>query len=111
MPIRGLIRRAVVLIAALAVLHLGGARACTSVLSGTSPVAGGWSVPAALAGAAYIVAYLGTVVIAPILLIAAGLLAAWPAPGSRRPCAAGSPVVDPDNARPPRRSSDGPVCS
>ncbi|MDA0577873.1 MAG: hypothetical protein O3B24_07230 [Verrucomicrobia bacterium] len=75
MHTRGLILRAVIILAAFAIAHVCGGRACTSVLSGTSPLAGGHATLAAFLGVTYIVTYLGCTVVAPILLIAAAFLA------------------------------------
>ncbi len=58
---------AVVLLAAFAILHACGFRDDTSVLSG-GPASSG------AAGVAYVVAYFGAIVIAPVLLLAAVVL-------------------------------------
>ena len=54
------------------VLHLAGARDAVSVLSGT-PVEGMSMAVAAALGAAYVLAYFGAVLLAPILVVAAAL--------------------------------------
>ena len=72
--IRGLLLRAVALAAIYAVCHLAGLREYTSIICGTQPPPGS---PAWLMvlGPVYLAAYLGFTVVAPILLLAAGLLA------------------------------------
>ncbi len=67
------IRRAVILIAAFALLHLLGARDSMGFLSGTVPA--GQGVP--LLGACYLLAWFGVVVVAPILLVAAMISAVY----------------------------------
>jgi len=60
---------------AFGLLHLFGARNYTSILSGTAGSTNG-SVVAALLGLAYAFAYFATVLVAPVLVIAAGVMAA-----------------------------------
>jgi hypothetical protein len=59
----------------LVVLHLAGARACVSVLSGTYP-AGLVPATAEVLGLAYVVAWAVATLAAPVLLLAAGILTA-----------------------------------
>jgi hypothetical protein len=73
---------AALLVAAFVVCHLLGLREHVSVLSGTPPPAGGGD---PLLGVAYALAWFGAVVFAPILAIAAGVLAALDRLRSRRP--------------------------
>ncbi|MDC0685332.1 hypothetical protein [Sorangium atrum] len=63
---------AAMLLAAFVVCHMLGLREQVSVLSGTPPPAGGGD---PLLGVAYALAWFGGVVFAPILAIAAGVLA------------------------------------
>jgi hypothetical protein len=66
------------------ILHLAGLREYTSVLNGTvGSVALGWKLSGFLA-VIYILFYLALVVLAPILVLAAGLLLAWQKFGARR---------------------------
>jgi len=60
-----------------AVAHLAGLREFTAIISGTvaSPALGAG--PCALLGVGYMALHFGTVVLAPVLLIAAGLLKLW----------------------------------
>ena len=74
---RGLLVRALVLAALYTALHLAGLRSQTSVLCATMQEEGGRQFWGAFAAAAYIVTYLLAVVVAPILALAAGLLALW----------------------------------
>lgn len=73
--IRGLVLRAAALVAVYAVCHIAGLRDYTSIICGTEPPPGSpaWLM---ILGPVYIAAYLGFTVVAPILLIAAALLAA-----------------------------------
>jgi hypothetical protein len=72
---RGLIVRAMVLGATFVLVQLLGLREYTCIFSGTSPTAGQPpGVFAATLGATYAVLYILTVVVAPIMAIAAGLL-------------------------------------
>jgi hypothetical protein len=66
----GLLKRAAIVAAAFLVCHLAGWRELTSVLSGTPP----GSTLAALGGVLYLVSYFAAVIVAPVLVIAAGLL-------------------------------------
>lgn len=76
---------AAMLLAAFVVCHLLGLREQVSVLSGTPPPAGGGD---PLLGVAYALAWFGGVVLAPILAIAAGVLAVVDRLRSRRPAPA-----------------------
>lgn len=71
---KGFILRAAVCVAALAVVHLLGWREYTSIISGTSPTGESISLSTALPGMLYMAAWFATVLIAPALLIAAGVL-------------------------------------
>ena len=59
------------------IAHLAGLREYTTFLSGTTGDLGTTLDRSGLYGTAYIVLYLGCVVVAPILLLAAGLLMLW----------------------------------
>lgn len=80
---RGFTARAVLPIAALLVANIAGLREYTTFLSGTQETAG-WSLTVLL-GVAYLVFYYGCVLLAPVLVIAACLLAAWRRVASRPP--------------------------
>lgn len=73
----GLLVRALVLVLFYGAVHVAGWRQYTSFLCGTVEMAGGTVSWTAYAGAAYLVAYLSAVVLAPILVLAAGLLWLW----------------------------------
>jgi hypothetical protein len=73
----GLLVRALVLAVFYGAVHVAGWRQYTSFLCGTVEMVGGAVSWTACAGAVYLVAYLGAVVLAPILAIAAGLLWLW----------------------------------
>jgi len=66
----GLLTRAAAITVAWLLLHLAGAREATAIFSGTGGVP---SLGTALAAVAYAACYLGAVVLAPILAIAAPL--------------------------------------
>ena len=71
------LRRAVVVAIIFLALHIAGLREYTSILNGTatSPELGrGMS---AFLGLAYVFAYLGLVLLVPILVLAAAMLAGW----------------------------------
>ncbi len=59
------------------IAHLAGLREYTTFLSGTTGDLGTTIERSGLYGTTYIVLYLGCVVVAPILLLAAGLLKLW----------------------------------
>jgi hypothetical protein len=70
-------RRAIFITFAFLILHLAGLREFTTVLSGTAgSVELGWATSAFL-GLLYVCGWLGFVVLAPILLLAAALFAIW----------------------------------
>ncbi|NOS72167.1 MAG: hypothetical protein HOP33_19860 [Verrucomicrobia bacterium] len=71
------IRHAVLILAVYAVAHLAGLREFTSILNGTTGSLVVNREVAALLGVTYLLLYMGAVVLAPMLLIAAGLLAGW----------------------------------
>ena len=74
---RDLLQRAAAIVVIFVLLHLAGLREFTSVLNGTvGSVALGWRSSGVLA-VIYIIFYLGTVVVAPILVLAAAILALW----------------------------------
>ncbi len=70
---RGWAVRASLIITVFVVLHLLGWRTDTKIISGTSPLKDFASKLAAARGVIYGLAYFGAVVLAPILLIAAGI--------------------------------------
>jgi hypothetical protein len=72
-----LVRSAVVIAVLFLAVHVAGLREFTSILNGTmnSPELG-WKLSAFL-GLAYIGAYLGFVILVPVLLLAAVLLTVW----------------------------------
>ena len=80
------VRHAVLIVVLFAVVHLFGLREYTSIISGTmaSPTLGAET--CTLLAIIYMVFYFGAVVLAPVLLIAAGLLLLWEKvrAGSRR---------------------------
>ena len=69
--------RALTLSALFLLVHLAGLREHTTFLSGTPGEAETGLRLSAFYGMVYILLYLGCVVVAPILLLTAGLLAAW----------------------------------
>lgn len=79
---RGLALRGALLFVLFAILHAAGLRAYLPLISG-SPAPGALSHGLqAVACAAYLASYMAATVLAPILLIAAGVLSALPKPGS-----------------------------
>ena len=73
----GLLARSVVLWLLFLTAHAAGLRRCTSILSGTVPEG---SIPlgqATILGTAYIVLYLGAMVVAPVMAVAAALGYLW----------------------------------
>ena len=71
------VRRALFISVAFFILHLAGLKDFTTILNGTmGSVELGWGMSAFL-GLIYICAWLGFVVLAPILLLAAALLTVW----------------------------------
>lgn len=79
---RGLVARALLLAAVYVACELAGWREATTFLSG-SQTGSSWSATV-WKGVAFLLAYHGAVLLAPILLIAAGLLAAWGRFGTAR---------------------------
>jgi hypothetical protein len=74
---RDLIQRAIAISGLFLAVHIAGFREYTGILNGTiGSLALGWSLSAFLA-VIYIVLYLAFVIVVPILLLAAGILAAW----------------------------------
>ena len=71
-PARGLIIRAAIIIAAYLLTHLLGFRSYTCVLCATMP--GQSNQTLAFLGVIYVILYFATVLIAPIFIIAAGIL-------------------------------------
>jgi len=71
---RGLLLRALVLLAVFALLHLAGARDYTSIFSGTSPTGDPPGGAASLLGLLYAGFYLGSLVLAPIMILGAALM-------------------------------------
>jgi hypothetical protein len=72
-----LLQRAVVIGAVFFVVHLAGLREYTSVLNGTAgPDAADWA-SSTFFGVTYVIIYLTFVVLAPVLVLAAGLLVIW----------------------------------
>jgi hypothetical protein len=73
----GFVQRALVISALFLLVHLAGLREYTSILNGTvGPDSAGWAGSAFL-GMTYIILYLAFVILAPMLILAAGLLAVW----------------------------------
>ncbi len=70
----GLAARALVMLLGFAIIHALGWREHTTILSGAPTDATIGRATAAALGATYICAYLGAIVVAPILLLAAALL-------------------------------------
>jgi len=74
---QGFVQRALVIGAGFLLVHLAGLREYTSVLNGTvGPESAGWAMSAFL-GVAYIIIYLAFVILAPVLILAAGILTVW----------------------------------
>lgn len=74
---RDLLQRAAAITAVYLLLHLAGLREMTSVLNGTvGSVALGWRLSGIFA-AIYVIFYLSFVVLVPILILAALILAVW----------------------------------
>jgi hypothetical protein len=73
----GFVQRALMISAIYLLVHLAGLREYTSVLNGTvGPDSAGWA-SSAFFGVAYIIIYLVFVILAPVLVLAAGILAVW----------------------------------
>ena len=73
---KGLLVRAVSLVVAYAIAHAFGLREYTSIFSGTSPPSGWRDTVSVGLGVAYVTFYLGFVLVAPVLALAAALFAA-----------------------------------
>jgi len=74
---QGFVQRALVIGAGFLLVHLAGLYEYTSVLNGTiGPGSAGWGISAFL-GIAYIIIYLAFVILAPVLILAAAILAVW----------------------------------
>jgi phosphotransferase system glucose/maltose/N-acetylglucosamine-specific IIC component len=71
------VRHAILIVLVFAVMHALGLREYTSVLNGTTGSVEMDPTYAALLGIVYILFYLAAILLAPILLIAAGLITAW----------------------------------
>jgi hypothetical protein len=81
---KDLVRRAIMLAAFYAILHLAGLREFVSILNGTiGSLRLGWGISVFL-GLLYIVAYLAFVLLVPSMLLAAGLLSLWTLISKRR---------------------------
>jgi len=74
---RYLLARAIILSLLFGIVHFAGLREYTTFLTGTTAKAGVSLQASAWYGTIYILLYLGFVVVAPILVIAAGLLVGW----------------------------------
>jgi hypothetical protein len=73
----GFLQRALVISTGFLLVHLAGLREYTSVLNGTTgPESAGWA-SSAFFGVTYIIIYLAFVILAPVLVLAAGILAVW----------------------------------
>jgi hypothetical protein len=72
--VKGLCTRALFLALAFMLLHLFGLREYTSFLCGTYVTPGATSQLSALVGVMYMLSYIGFVILAPILVMAGGLL-------------------------------------
>lgn len=81
---KDMVRHAVLIVALYAAVHLLGLREFTTIICGTvaSPALGVRL--CTLLGLGYMALYFGTVVLVPILMIAAALLKLWEAMGRRR---------------------------
>jgi hypothetical protein len=74
---QGFLARALVISAVFLAVHLAGLREYTSVLNGTvGPAAASWRTSAFL-GVAYLAIYMAFVLLVPVLILAAGVLALW----------------------------------
>lgn len=74
---RGFVLRALAIVTVFIVAHLAGWREYTSILNGTvGPGSAGRELSTAF-GVTYVLAYLGVVVIVPVFILAAGILAVW----------------------------------
>jgi len=71
------VRHATLIVLAFAVIHLFGLREYTSFLNGTTGSVEMDPTTAGLLGIVYVLFYLAAILLAPILLIAAGFIASW----------------------------------
>ena len=76
---RGLWIRIAVPVVAFGFMHLAGWRSCTAILSGTWPAGAKGDFLGIVCGVCYTLSYFATVVVVPIVVIAAGVLALWDA--------------------------------
>src|SRR5579859_277795 len=74
---RGFILRAIFIGVVFLMIHLAGLREYTSVLNGTVGPGSANRELSVVLGVVYVAAYLGVVLIVPILLLGAGILALW----------------------------------
>ena len=74
---RGFLVRALFVSVAFLAVHLAGLRDYTSVLNGTvGSATAGWRMSAFL-GVAYLILYMAFVLVVPVLILGAGILAVW----------------------------------
>lgn len=81
---RDFVRHAILIVVAFALIHAVGLREYTSVLNGTTGSVEMDPTYAALLGIVYVFFYLAAILLAPILLIASGFIAAWQRIRTRR---------------------------
>ena len=89
------VRRAVVLLLIFLAVHLAGLREYTSFLNGTMASVELGRGMSAFLGLLYVFAYLGVVLLVPMLLLAAALLAGWRRLSRRRAAVAAEPETRP----------------
>ena len=94
------VRRAVTIVIIFLAVHIAGLREYTSILNGTVASAELGRGMSAFLGLAYVFAYLAFVLLVPILLLAAAMLAGWERLSRRRVGVAGK-MGNSDNARYP----------
>lgn len=80
---RGFVLRAILIGIAFLIVHLAGLREYTSILNGTVGPGSANRELSVVLGVLYVAAYLGTVVLVPILLLGAGILQLWLRGGRR----------------------------
>ena len=71
------VRHAVLIVLLFGLAHLAGLREFTTIITGTMAVPAWGAEVCAILGVGYMALYFGAVVLAPILVIAAGLLWLW----------------------------------
>lgn len=71
------VRHAVLILVLFGIVHLAGLREYTTIVTGTTGSLTVGRETAALFGVGYLLLYMAAMVLAPMLLIAAGLLAGW----------------------------------